>query len=232
MDMEKGYEIVENFLTEKEHQYYLDVCKKVYSESKGNEHDNDNYSWNEKGNLNKVQGACNFEPKFLDLASHQSLTNRAKKYLNTDDSIDVYISKFFPMKPKTGWSTFMHQDNYYFNGDPANIISCAVYLEDTSIENGCLRLVKDSHRQGVLPHEVESGIVGIRWIDEEILKEYEIIDLEIKAPYAVFFDINMVHGCHPNKSDKTRFSLAWEYIETSNRDVVESEDFWCDRNTI
>jgi hypothetical protein len=60
MDMEKGYEIVENFLTEKEHQYYLDVCKKVYSESKGNEHDNDNYSWNEKGNLYHIDSQYDY----------------------------------------------------------------------------------------------------------------------------------------------------------------------------
>lgn len=232
MDMEKGYEIVENFLTEKEHKYYLEVCDEVYQNARGKEHDIENYSWNEKGNLNKVQGACNHDTRFLDLASHKALTSFAKKYLDTQDEIDVYISKFFPMKPHTGWSTFMHQDNYYFNGDPSKIISCAVYLEDTTKQNGCLRLAKKSHKHGVLPHKVESGIEGIRWIDDDILKEYDIIDLEMKAPYAVFFDINMVHGCYPNKSDTTRYSLAWEYIETSNQDVVMSEDKWCDRNTI
>ena len=130
--MENGYEIVENFLTKEEHQYYLDVCHEVYEKAQGNEHNHDNYSWNEHGNLNKVQGACNHEPRFLELASHESLTSRAKKYFNTKDTIDVYISKFFPMKPRVGWSTFMHQDNYYFEGDPRKIVSCAVYLEDTN----------------------------------------------------------------------------------------------------
>ena len=67
MDMEKGYEIVENFLTEKEHKYYLEVCDEVYQNARGKEHDIENYSWNEKGNLNKVQGACNHDTRFLDL---------------------------------------------------------------------------------------------------------------------------------------------------------------------
>ena len=66
----------------------------------------------------------------------------------------------------------------------------------------------------------------------KILVFDNIIDLELKAPYAVFFDINMVHGCYPNTSDNTRFSLAWEYIETSNMDVQMSDEPWCDRNTI
>ena len=129
-------------------------------------------------------------------------------------------------------STFMHQDNYYFNGNPKKIISCAVYLQDTTKENGCLRLVEDSHEIGILPHEVESGIPYIKWIEDKYLEDYNIIDLELKSPYAVFFDINMVHGCYPNKSDSTRFSLAWEYIETSNKDVQMSDGLWCDRNTL
>ena len=62
-----------------------------------------------------------------------------------------------------------------------------MYLEDTNKENGCLRLVKDSHKKGILPHDVESGIEGIRWVDEEILKDYEILDLELESPYAGIF---------------------------------------------
>ena len=58
------------------------------------------------------------------------------------------------------------------------------------------------------------------------------MDLELKAPYAVFFDINLVHGCYPNKSKDTRFSLAWEYIESSNKNVQMSNDHWCDRNVV
>ena len=53
------------------------------------------------------------------------------------------------MKPKVGVSTFMHQDNFYFNGNPNKIVSCAVYLEDTNKENGCLRLVEGSNTKGI-----------------------------------------------------------------------------------
>ena len=136
------------------------------------------------------------------------------------------------MQPKIGESTYLHQDNFYFDGNPQRIVSCAIYLQDTSKENGCLRLVEDSHKQGIFPHGVDSGIGGISWVDENILSDYKILDLELKAPYAVFFDINMIHGCYPNTSDRTRFSLACEYIETSNRDVVDVDFPFCDRNTI
>jgi len=227
--MEQGYKIVENFLTTEEHKHYLEVSERLFKEAKGS---NIHYSWNSVDNLNKIEGACNFEPEFLKLASHPKLVQTAKEIINTEDTIDCYISKFFPMKPEVGVSTFMHQDNYYFNGDKSRILSCAVYLQDTNKENGCLRLVKDSHNKGIFPHDVESGIPFVKWIDDKELEGYEILDLELKAPYAVFFDINMVHGCYPNKSKGTRFSLAWEYIETSNTDVYTSDEHWCDRNTL
>ena len=227
--MEQGYKIVENFLTTEEHKHYLEVSERLFKEAKGS---NVHYSWNSVDNLNKIEGACNFEPEFLKLASHPKLVQTAKEIINTEDTIDCYISKFFPMKPEVGVSTFMHQDNYYFNGDKSRILSCAVYLQDTNKENGCLRLVKDSHNKGIFPHDVESGIPFVKWIDDKELEGYKILDLELKAPYAVFFDINMVHGCYPNKSKGTRFSLAWEYIETSNTDVHMSDEHWCDRNTI
>ena len=229
--MTNGYELIDNFLTKEEHEYYLNVCKETYEGTHGKEHPH--FSWNGEDNLNKINGACNYQPKFLEIASHPTLVKKAKEILNTEDTVDVYISKFFPMKPKVGMSTFMHQDNYYFKGDSSKIVSCALYLEDTSKENGCLRLVENSHKHGILPHDVSSEVdPWIRWISESSLQKFNIIDLERPAPYATFFDINLVHGCYPNVSDRTRFSLAWEYIPTSETGPFVTDEPWCDRNTV
>jgi len=225
-----SYWIIKDFLSKEEHKHYLNVCDDVYKQSRVK--DSVHYSWNGKDNLNKVEGIFDFEPKLKELASHPTLVTKAKQILNTQDSIDTYISKFFPMKPEVGSSTYFHQDNFYFRGDSSKILSCVVYLEDTTKDNGCLRIAENSHRYGIFPHEVESGIKYVKWIDEEILWRFNIVDLELKAPYAVFFDINLVHGCYPNKSKDTRFSLAWEYLESSNKDVLETDEHWNDRNVV
>ena len=225
-----SYWIVKDFLSKEEHKHYLDVCDDVYKKSRLQ--DSVHYSWNGKDNLNKVEGIFDFEPKLKELASHPTLVTKAKQILNTEGSIDTYISKFFPMEPEVGSSTYFHQDNFYFRGDSSKILSCVVYLEDTTKDNGCLRIAENSHRYGIFPHEIESGIKYVKWIDEEILWRFNIVDLELKAPYAVFFDINLVHGCYPNKSKDTRFSLAWEYLESSNKDVLDADEHWGDRNVV
>ena len=99
-------------------------------------------------------------------------------------------------------------------------------------KNGCLRIAEESNKYGLFPHDVDSEIPFVKWINEEILWRFNIVDFEMKAPYAVFFDVNLVHGCYPNKSKDTRFSLAWEYLESSYRDVPDLNEHWCDRNVV
>ena len=47
-----------------------------------------------------------------------------------------------------------------------------------------------------------------------------------------FFNINIAHGCYTNSTSNNRYSLAWEYIESSNSSVVSSQDTWCDRTLV
>tara|TARA_R100000005_G_scaffold64826_1_gene33787 strand:- start:1580 stop:2287 length:708 start_codon:yes stop_codon:yes gene_type:complete len=228
---ENGYLIVKNFLSDTDHKKLLDVSDYYYQKGKGGK-DTPRFKYNTNGTMNKIEGACSFEPLFLDLASNETLIDTAQVLSNIGNEVDVYISKFFPMEPNGGQSTFMHQDNFYFKGNPNEIISCAVYLEDTNKDNGCLRVAKGSHKNSIYPHKVNSGMSGIKWIDDNVLSEFEIIDLDDKAPYAVFFNINTIHGCYTNESENSRFSLAWEYISHYNSKVTNVNQPWCDRTKV
>lgn len=235
---ELGYVVVKDFLSWNEHNNVLKACDRYYSHSLSLDEDQEVlgdkgkglFRFNSPGNMNKIEGACNFSKDFFNLANNQALTKTARKILDTSDNIDVYISKFFPMIPNVGISTLMHQDNFYFKGDEKQCISCATYLQDTTKERGCLRIVPGSHKKGLKAHSVKSNLPGLSWIDESKIRG-EILDLELSAPYAVFFNINLIHGCYENKSDKTRFSLAWEYIKTNYINVPRDRAIWCDRNT-
>jgi len=223
----KGWTLLTNFLTPEEHEYYLDICDHILLNRI-----QPSYKWalNSNGTINKLHGACETVPAFRKLASHPSLIRQAKSLLPFEEEMDIYISKFFPMQPKA-ISTLMHQDNYFFRGDPQKILSCAVYLQNTSTENGCLRVVEGSHLRGIFPHNIdEEGIA--QWIDQRELTDYKIIELNLKAPYAVFFNINLVHGCSMNMTDSTRYSLAWEYVNKTDNNLTVSAEKWCDRISV
>ena len=224
----KGYGILANFLSQEEHDHYIGVCDHILNHRHAPQYE---WAYNPNGTICKMHGACETVPAFHDLASHPRLIREARNLLPFEDEMDIYISKFFPMEPNAT-STLMHQDNYYFNSDRSRVISCAVYLQDTTKENGCLRVVESSHKVGIFPHTLDHSDGMATWIDENQLKDYKIIDLNFSAPYAVFFDINLVHGCYINNSNSTRYSLAWEYINRSEKSLVNSPDKWCDRTPI
>lgn len=226
---ENGYVIIpgKEFITETEHKELLDLSNKFTSDKSI-----DRWRYNSNGTMNKIEGICDFEPKFLDLAKSPFLIKFAQSISDIGEDVDCYISKFFP-QTKGGNSTLWHQDGYYFEGTTGDIVSCAIYLTDTTKENGCLRIAKKSHLNSeFFVHDVDSGVAGINWINEDIINQYEILDLVEKGPYAVFFDINIAHGCYTNQTDSPRYSVAWEYISSDNKSVWDEFHPQCDRNKV
>ncbi len=228
---DNGYVIIpgSEFISPEEHTKLLETSERLMNNVTSN---SDRWLFNSNGTVNKLQGAVTYEPQFLNLAKNKKLIEIAQSISNIGPNVDCYISKFFPQQTN-GSSTLWHQDNYYFKGSPEDIVSCAVYLTDTNKENGCLRIAKNTHNlDSFLEHTSSSGIDGIKWIPDNVIENYEIVDLVETGPYAVFFNINIAHGCYTNSTSNNRYSLAWEYIESSNSSVVSSQDTWCDRTLV
>ena len=228
---DNGYVIIpgSEFISSEEHTKLLETSERLMNNVTPN---SDRWLFNSNGTVNKLQGAVTYEPQFLNLAKNKKLIKIAHSISNIGPNVDCYISKFFPQQTN-GSSTLWHQDNYYFKGSPEDIVSCAVYLTDTNKENGCLRIAKNTHNlDSFLEHTSSSGIDGIKWIPDNVIENYEIIDLVETGPYAVFFNINIAHGCYTNTTDKNRYSLAWEYISSKNTDVRNINHVQYDRTLV
>ena len=67
--------------------------------------------------------------------------------------------EWFNKPPGTQSPTPPHQDNYYFNLKPPNVLTIWMALDGVDEENGCLRYVAGSHRRGIRPHG-RSNVLG------------------------------------------------------------------------
>jgi len=155
-----------------------------------------------------------------------NVTDRNKmKNLNNAKEFDVFGTKFFPVWSGGGRSVDWHQDSHYFGSANApDILSCAIYLEDTDRENGCLRIVPSSHASGV-EYEHVPGVGEWRqgeWISDRSIADIEMQtghqaqDVAVPAGSVVIFDARLVHGAYPNSSpDRTRFSFFAHYCPTN-----------------
>jgi ectoine hydroxylase-related dioxygenase (phytanoyl-CoA dioxygenase family) len=205
----EGYVVIRNFLTKEEHKELNRTCKDLTQESKYFSAQKDQWIYNSPGNPCKLQGAMAYSEELKELGRHKKLVSVAQRLLKTT-SLGTYISKFFPMVPKVGFSVDWHQDNYYINAIPDRLVSCDVFVNGATKENGCLRVVPRSHTRGIFKHDKSSHGV-FNWIN--LNPKVDIVDVELNEPFAVFFHPNLIHGCYKNTSRDFRYSVAWEYMK-------------------
>ena len=67
--------------------------------------------------------------------------------------------EWFNKPPNTAHPTPPHQDNYYFNLTPPNVLTIWLALDAVDRENGCLRYVRGSHINGARPHS-RTSVLG------------------------------------------------------------------------
>jgi ectoine hydroxylase-related dioxygenase (phytanoyl-CoA dioxygenase family) len=108
------------------------------------------------------------------------------------------------------------------------MISCDVFVEGASKENGCLRIIPNSQHE-LLPHDRHSHDV-FNWIKDRHWDN--IIDIELDEPFAILFHPQLIHSCYRNTSDRFRYSVAWEYITTDNHSPIHTGHHSQDRLNI
>jgi phytanoyl-CoA hydroxylase len=161
------------------------------------------------GRLHKIQGVALADERVLDLAREPEILDRVESLIGP--SLDVFGTKFYPMLVRGATSTGWHQDNHYFGTNSDRVVSCAIYLEETTRENGCLQVAPGSHRSGdLVEHQSGTGIYAHgSWTD---VREEQAVDVICPPGTVVLFSANLLHGAHPNLSSRTSYRTAWHYI--------------------
>ncbi len=124
-------------------------------------------------------------------------------------------------KEPKGPPLYWHQDWGDWN-DPLSTspwplkIFLNYYLNDTSVDNGCLKIIPGTHRRRIPLHDkmVAAHEQGARFIDEDhpfmFGDEAEQVDVPVKAGSLVLGDARILHAAHRNLTDERRtLVLAW-----------------------
>jgi ectoine hydroxylase-related dioxygenase (phytanoyl-CoA dioxygenase family) len=161
------------------------------------------------GRLHKIQGVALADERVLDLAREPEILDRVESLIGP--SLDVFGTKFYPMLVRGATSTGWHQDNHYFGTNSDRVVSCAIYLEETTRENGCLQVVPGSHRSGdLVQHQSGTGVYAHgAWTE---VREEQAVDVICPPGTVVLFSANLLHGARPNLSSRTSYRTAWHYI--------------------
>jgi hypothetical protein len=159
------------------------------------------------------------------LVRSQSMVNAVQTLLG-EGEVCHFHSKLMQKEPKVGGAWEWHQDYgyWYKNGFlyPEAMISVMVALTEATVENGCLQVLKGTHKMGRFEHLFAGEQQGADMpFVEEALKTCERVHVELKPGDVLFFHSNLLHMSDANLSDKPRWSLISAYNMSYNKPFRE-----------
>lgn len=151
--------------------------------------------------------------------------------LDSDSPVCHFHSKLMQKEPKVGGAWEWHQDyGYWYKNQfmfPDQLISVMVALTEANKENGCLQVIKGSHKLGRVNHGFAGEQVGADAVMvENALKTMELVYCELQPGDALIFHSNLLHRSEANLSDKPRWSIISCYCSQSNIAYNETSTSW------
>ena len=112
-------------------------------------------------------------------------------------------------------ATEWHQDQGVFlpEADKSNVLTTWLAMTDATEENGCLIVVPQSHRDGLVTHCPQRGNLSI---PDELLPLERAIPVPVKRGGVLLLHNRTLHASLSNKSDDIRWSFDLRYMPTGN----------------
>lgn len=224
---QQGYIIIKNFCNQQE-------ISKLYQTAL-----DDNAMKNNALDLNDQSGKKTrlslwFTPGndvFGYLTRSEKMISSVKQLLGGNAPVCHFHSKLMQKEPKVGGAWEWHQDyGYWYKNQfmfPDELISVMVALTEANKENGCLQVIKGSHKLGRVNHGFAGEQVGADMqMVNNALKTMERVYVELEPGDALIFHSNLLHRSEANLSDYPRWSVISCYNLQSNLAYNETSTSW------
>jgi len=165
------------------------------------------------------------------LTRSERVVNRVAQILDSEAPVCHFHSKLMQKEPKVGGAWEWHQDyGYWYKNQfmfPDQLVSVMVALTPANKQNGCIQVIKGSHKLGRVNHGFAGEQVGADMtMVDNALKTMELVYVEIEPGDALFFHSNILHRSEANNSDDPRWSIISCYSAQSNLAYNETSTAW------
>ncbi len=150
------------------------------------------------------------DPIFMDLARDPKILNRLVSLIGPD--IQLQHSKLATKPPSKGKGTFAwHQDLAFFPHTNSSVLAVMVMLDDATPENGCMQMVRGSHKLGYLNHSVDGLFTAECRESHYWEKKSNVAQITPKTGGISIHHGLTLHGSPANLSGKPRRGVVFEY---------------------
>ena len=140
-----------------------------------------------------------------------------------------FQSKLTAKDPYGGGAWEWHQDYgyWYYNGClRLDMLSMMIALDRSDRNNGCLQVIKGSHKLGRIDHlqvsEKQNSADPARL--EHIVAQHEVVPCELDPGDVLIFHSNTLHRSDQNLSPNRRWTLLVCYNAVSNDTITKVDD--------
>ena len=156
--------------------------------------------------VRRLYEPCSHYEVFREFAQSERLLDAVEALLGSD--LVFHYSKI-NMKPAgVGSPVEWHQDLSYYPLTHRGSVSILFYLDDASVENGCLQVIPRRHQSDLLSHSTDGFFQG---------RVTEAVDQSLAVPIlgeagtVIFMHAMTPHSSIANVSDKPRRTLILSY---------------------
>lgn len=111
--------------------------------------------------------------------------------------------------PEVGSPVEWHQDWAFYPHSNDDLLAVGVCIDDMTVENGALLVVPGSHKGPIYDHHYEGHFSGA--ITDPRFDDKGAVPVELKAGGISIHHARTIHGSTPNRSDKARRLLLFQY---------------------
>ena len=139
------------------------------------------------------------------------------------EEVSFFHGKVMLKEAHSGGAWEWHQDYGYWYDQGflfPNMISAFIALDPCTIENGCLRVLRGSHKMGRLEHQVVGTQTGANPDRLKAIEgRFEQVACEMEPGSVLFFHSNLLHTSSANDSDHHRRAFIMCYSAWPNPQV-------------
>lgn len=165
--------------------------------------------------VRKISNLTTRDSQFGQLLKHPNVLSTVTAILGPD--VKLLNDQMLCKPARYGSAKPYHQDSPYWPIEPMELLTMWIALDDATPENGCLRYLKGSHKQGPLPHDEKLGHHRMPEGWRNLPGSPEEVLVPIPAGSAICHHSLVLHETAPNTSWNRRRGLSVVFMRASSR---------------
>jgi phytanoyl-CoA hydroxylase len=159
-----------------------------------------------------------WDKRFLDFASNPKILDVVEAFIGPN--IVLFATHLICKAKGDGLEVPWHQDGIYWPLEPMNVITLWLAIDDSTVQNGCMRVVPGTHTLGPIEH-IDAEHPETKVLHQTIKPgsfdpsgAVDIVlargDCSLHAPY-------LIHGSTPNRSSQRRAGLTMRFMPAETK---------------